>query len=313
MTMTEATNHWTPDQIPDQAGRTALITGAGSGIGLETARVLAQHGARVILAGRSQARLDEAATTIRATAPQAPLDTLVVDLADLASIRAAAERIAATETVDLLINNAGVMNLPHRQTTTDGFELTFGTNHLGHFAFDAEAWPAVRRSDGARVVTVSAIAARWRNGRFDDLMSERRYRSMGAYAKSKRANVVYTLELARRLAGQPIEAVVVHPGSAMTNLQRHSKGALTHLGMRVVERLAMGSTAGAAWPTLYAATSSDVQSGEFIGPAGRDQTTGTPHSVDLPNGADDPAEGEWLWAESERLTGVSFDPAVSAD
>lgn len=310
--MATATSHWTPDEIPDQSGRTALITGAGSGIGLETARVLTEHGARVILAGRSEARLEEAAAAIRTTTPAAELDTLIVDLADLVSIRAAAERIAASETVDLLINNAGVMNLPRRQTTKDGFELTFGTNHLGHFAFDAGVWPAVQRSAGARVVTVSAIAAGWSNGRFDDLMSERRYRPMGAYAKSKRANVVYTLELARRVAGQSIAAIAVHPGSAMTNLQRHSKGALTHLGMRLVERLAMGSTAGAAWPTLYAATSPEVQSGEFIGPAGRDQTAGTPHPVKLPDGADNPDEGQWLWAESERLTGVSFDPATRA-
>jgi NAD(P)-dependent dehydrogenase (short-subunit alcohol dehydrogenase family) len=312
MATATAASHWTPDAIPDQSGRTALITGAGSGIGLETARVLAQHGARVILAGRSQPQLDGAVATVRATAPQAQLDTLLVDLADLASIRAAAARISTAETLDLLINNAGVMNLPRRQTTKDGFELTFGTNHLGHFAFDAGVWPAVQRAAGARVVTVSAIAATWRSGRLGDLMSERRYRPMDAYAKSKRANVVYTLELARRLADQPIAAIVVHPGSAMTNLQRHSKGALTHLGMRAVERLAMGSLAGAAWPTLYAATSADAHSGEFIGPAGRDQTGGTPRPVGLPRGAGDPAEGEWLWGESERLTELGFDPATRA-
>jgi NAD(P)-dependent dehydrogenase (short-subunit alcohol dehydrogenase family) len=300
--------HWTPDDIADQAGRTALITGANSGIGLEAARVLASHGARVILASRSQAKLDEAAATIRAAAPKAELETLVLNLADLASVRAAASRIAETETVDLLVNNAGVMNLPQRQTTRDGFEMTFGTNHLGHFAFDAQVWPAVRRSNAARVVTVSAIAARWRTGRLDDLMSERRYRPMGAYAKSKRANVVYTLELARRLAGSPIEAMVVHPGAAMTNLQRHSGGLLARALTGVAERLLMGSADGAAWPSLYAATSPDVRSGQFIGPAGRNQTSGTPKPVRLPTGADDPAEGARLWAESERLTNVAFTP-----
>ncbi|WP_444959825.1 SDR family NAD(P)-dependent oxidoreductase [Nocardiopsis sp. M1B1] len=136
-------NHWTPDDIPDQSGRTALITGGSGGIGLETARVLARHGARVILAGRSRNRLDQAAETVRAAAPGARTDTLVLDLADLSSVRDAATRIAETETIDLLFNNAGVMNLPERRLTRDGFEMTVGTNHLGHFAFDARVWPAV--------------------------------------------------------------------------------------------------------------------------------------------------------------------------
>lgn len=299
------TGHWTPDDIADQAGRTALITGANSGIGLETARVLAARGARVILAGRDQARLDEAAREIRAISPRAGLRTLVLDLADLASVRAAAKEIAGSETVDLLINNAGVMNLPQRRTTQDGFEMTFGTNHLGHFAFDAQVWPAVRRSAAARVVTVSAIAARWPSGKLEDLMSERRYRPMGAYAKSKRANVVYTLELARRAAGIPVEAIVIHPGAAMTGLQQHGTG-LMRLLSPVVARLAMGSPAGAAWPSIYAATSPDARSGQFIGPAGIDQTSGTPKPVRLPSGADDPAAGARLWQESEQLTDLTF-------
>lgn len=139
-------SHWTPESIPDQAGRTALVTGGNSGIGLETARVLAARGARIILAGRSQANLDGAKRQVLAAAPEAEIGTLMVDLSDLASIRDAASRLAETETIDLLFNNAGVMNLPTRQTTRDGFEMTFGTNHLGHFAFDAQLWPAVLRS-----------------------------------------------------------------------------------------------------------------------------------------------------------------------
>ena len=297
---------WTPDRIADQTGRTALITGGTSGIGLRTARTLAAHGARVILAGRSASTLDEAVAGIRRETPRARLDALVLDLSDLASIRAAADRIAARETIDLLINNAGVMNLPERRLTTDGFEMTFGTNHLGHFAFDALVWPAVRRSAHARVVTVSAIASRWRSGRSIDLMSERNYRAMGAYAKSKRANVVYTLELARRLRGTTIDAMVVHPGSAVTNLQRHSAGAIAKALTPLAGRLLMGSPEGAAWPSLYAATSPDVTSGQFIGPAGRDQTSGTPKPVRLPRDADDLDEASRLWFESERLTGVPF-------
>ncbi len=297
--------HWTPEDIVDQTGRTALITGANSGIGMETARVLADGGARVILAGRDQARLDEAARAIRADSPRAGLRTLVLDLADLTSVAAAAKEVAESETVDLLINNAGVMNLPGRRTTRDGFEMTFGTNHLGHFAFHAQVWPAVRRSPAARVVTVSAIAARWPSGRLEDLMSERRYRPMGAYAKSKRANVVYTLELARGTAGTPVEAIVVNPGAAMTSLQRNS-GRLVRLLNPVVARLAMGSPAGSAWPSLYAATSPDARSVQFISPAGIDQTSGTPKPVRLPRAAGDPAEGTRLWQDSEHLTGVTF-------
>ena len=243
------TDHWTPDDITDQTGRTALITGANSGIGLRTAKVLAAHGARIIMAGRSTAKLDAAAAEIRSATPVAQLHTLSVDLSDLASIRSAAAGVAAEETVDLLINNAGIMNLPTRQLTKDGFEMTFGTNHLGHFAFDALVWPAVRRSAAARVVTVSAVAARWRMGKLTDLMSEQNYGGMGAYAKSKRANVVYTLELARRLRNTPIEALVIHPGSAVTNLQQHSSGRLARLLTPIAGRLLMGSPEGAAWPT----------------------------------------------------------------
>ncbi|WP_344285291.1 oxidoreductase [Streptomyces hebeiensis] len=305
-----AMNHWTPHDIPDQSGRTALITGANSGIGLQTARVLAARGARVILAGRGQTKLDQAADAVRAAAPGARADTLVLDLADLSSVREAATRIAETETIDLLFNNAGVMNLPERQTTHDGFEMTFGTNHLGHFAFDAQLWPALRRSTAPRVITVSAIAARWPMGKLDDLMSEKNYRAMGAYAKSKRANIVYTLELARRTATGRLEALVIHPGSAMTGLQQHGTGRLSRLITPLAARLMMGSPDGAAWPSLYAATSAHVHSGQFIGPAGRDQTSGTPKPAKLPKGADDPDEGRRLWTVSEDLTGVPFDPGM---
>ncbi|WP_280259763.1 SDR family NAD(P)-dependent oxidoreductase [Nocardia abscessus] len=284
------------------------MTGANSGIGLETARVLAARGARVILAGRDRAKLDGAVDVVRAAAAQAETGTLLLDLSDLASVRSAAQRIAETETIDLLFNNAGVMNLPTRQSTRDGFEMTVGTNHLGHFAFDAQIWPAVRRSAAARVVTVSAIAARWPLGKLDDLMSENSYRGMSAYAKSKRANIVYTLELARRTAHTPVEAFVIHPGSAMTGLQQHGTGPLTRLFTPLAARMLMGSAAGAAWPALYAATSPDVTSGEFIGPAGRDQTSGTPKPAKLPKGADDTELGARLWADSERLTDVTFKP-----
>jgi NAD(P)-dependent dehydrogenase (short-subunit alcohol dehydrogenase family) len=299
------TTHWSPATIPDQAGRTALITGANSGIGLRTARVLAEHGARVLLAGRDRTRLEAAAEQIRATAPAAALDTIVLDLGDLASIRTAAAEAAARGPLDLLINNAGVMNVPDRRTTADGFELTVGTNHLGHFALTAQLMPALRRAPAARVVTVSALAARWRSGELTDLMSEQRYRPMAAYAKSKRANVVFTLELARRLSGTPMTAVAVHPGAAMTNLQQHTDG-VARLLVPLLARVAMGSPEGAAWPSLYAATTPALPNGTFLGPAGRHQDSGTPRPTHLPKGADNPTEGATLWTESERLTGVPF-------
>jgi NAD(P)-dependent dehydrogenase (short-subunit alcohol dehydrogenase family) len=293
---------WTPATIGDQAGRVALITGGNSGIGWQTARVLAAHGARVVLAGRDPAKLAAAAAAI----PSGKVETLELDLGDLHSIGAAAARIVDSGPLDLLINNAGVMNVAERRTTADGFEMTVGTNHLGHFALTAQVMPALRLAPAARVVTVSAIAARWRSGELTDLMSEHGYRPMGAYAKSKRANIVFTEELARRLAGTPMTAVVVHPGAALTNLQQHTSGAVARRLMPLLGRVAMGSPEGAAWPSLYAATNPAVPSGAFIGPAGRRQDSGTPVPARLPRGADDPAAGAALWHESERLTGVTF-------
>ncbi|MET7398392.1 oxidoreductase [Dactylosporangium sp. NPDC005572] len=303
---TRTVSQWTPEQIPDLSGRTAFITGGNSGIGLETARVLVRHGATVILAGRDQRKLDRAADGLRLEQPGADVHTAVLDLGALALIAAAAGRLAKTATLDMLFNNAGVMNIPERRTTADGFELTFGTNRLGHFALTAGLLPALLRALAARIVTVSAIAATWRVGRQEDVMSQRRYGPMRAYAKSKRANVVFTAELARRLAGTNVTPVVVHPGSAVTNLQQHNQSPLTRAVIALTRRIAMSSPQGAAWPSLYAATSPDIVSGGFYGPAGRDQTSGTPKRLDPSTDATNPTEGARLWTESERLTGIHF-------
>lgn len=198
------------------------------------------------------------------------------------------------------------MNIPERRTTADGFELTFGTNHLGHFALTAGLLPALLRSPGARIVTVSAIAGTWRSGHLENLMSEQRYAATSAYAKSRRANIVFTQELARRLHDTTVETVVVHPGAAMTNLQRHTAGPLFRLVSGFMERYMMGAPDGAAWPSLYAATAVDIVNGGFDGPAGRVQTSGTPKLVILPAGAGNPVESAMLWRESERLTGIRF-------
>lgn len=306
---------WTPEEIPDQAGRTAFITGGNSGIGFETARVLSSRGARVILAGRSAARLNDAADQLRRLRADAVVDTAVVDLGSLASIRDVSTKLAEAEAIDLLFNNAGVMNIPERRTTGDGFEMTFGTNHLGHFALTAGLLPALMRSPAARIVTVTAIAGTWRRGRLEDPMSERHYAAMGAYAKSKRANIVFTEELARRLHGTSVEAMVVHPGAAMTNLQRHTAGPLFRMVSGFMERYMMGTPEGAAWPSLYAATASGIVSGGFYGPAGRVQTSGTPKLV--PFELADVDEGSRLWTLSEELTGRRFEiparPQAAAD
>ncbi|GAA0598030.1 SDR family NAD(P)-dependent oxidoreductase [Kribbella sandramycini] len=295
---------WSPERIGDLTGRTAYITGGNSGIGWETALVLARHGARVVLAGRSRAKLDEAAHGLRAAVRNAAVETSLLDLGSLASIRTTAAHVAATETIDWLFNNAGVMNVPDRRTTTDGFELTFGTNHLGHFALTAGLLPALLRAEAPRVITVSAIAGTWRSGRLTDLQSTRRYSAMAAYAKSKRANIVFAQELARRGSGTKLTSIAVHPGSALTNLQRHSTGPISRLVIALTRRAVMGTPEGAAWPSLYAATSPDVVNGGFYGPAANNQTAGTPKPVALPKDADDAGR---LWEESERLTDTKYD------
>jgi NAD(P)-dependent dehydrogenase (short-subunit alcohol dehydrogenase family) len=298
--------NWAPTSIPDQSGKTALVTGANAGIGFQTARELARHGARVIMAGRSQEKLDQAVAAIETEISGANLQTLILDLGDLAQVGEAAKQVAATETVDLLINNAGVMNIPTRTVTKDGFETTFGTNHLGPFAFTLQVLPALRRAEHARIVNVSAQAAAWKSGISEDLLSEQGYKPMSAYAKSKRANVVFTQELSRRLAGTGIEVLVIHPGSALTDLQRHSSGPMWHLINRVIAPLLMSSPEGAAWPTLYAATSPDVHSGEYIGPYRWKGDTGTPRPAKMPPDADSPTAGKWLWDQSVRLTGIDL-------
>lgn len=300
------TPHWTPGDIPDLTGTTAYITGGNSGIGFETARNLVAHRARVILAGRDQVKLDIAADAIRAEYDGAQIAASVVDLANLASIKEASSAIAATETIDLLFNNAGVMNIPDRRQTRDGFELTFGTNHLGHFALTAGLLPALRRAPAARIITVSAIASTWKSSQLTDLMSIEKYGAMSSYAKSKRANVVFTAELARKLARTNITAVAVHPGSAETNLQRHTTGPAMRFLMPLIARFMMGNETGAAWPSLYVATANNIVSGGFYAPAAKDQTKGTPKRIDLPSDSGDPAVGAALWATSEELTGVTF-------
>jgi NAD(P)-dependent dehydrogenase (short-subunit alcohol dehydrogenase family) len=290
---------FTPDHIPDLAGKTVIVTGANSGIGHAAAAALAGAGAAVVLAVRDQARGEAAAATIRGTTEVRPLD-----LASLDSVRAFAA--AWQGDIDLLINNAGVM-IPPLTRTADGFELQFGTNHLGHFALANLLLPHVV----GRVVTVSSDAHRGGAIDFDDLNWERRrYRPWRAYGQSKLANLLFTTELQRRLteAGSTVKATAAHPGYAATNLQSHSGSRLMKVAMEQLgNRLLAQDAAGGALPTLYAAVA-DIPGGSFAGPSGPFGLglRGAPKLVGRSAAARDEEAGRRLWTVSETLTGVSF-------
>ena len=292
---------FTPDHIPDLAGKTVIVTGANSGIGHAAAAALATAGATVVLAVRDQAKGEAAAAAIRGTTEVRPLD-----LASLDSVRAFAA--AWVGDIDLLINNAGVM-IPPLSRTADGFELQFGTNHLGHFALTNLLLPHVAAA--GRVVTVSSDAHRGGAIDFDDLNWERkRYRPWRAYGQSKLANLLFTSELQRRLteAGSTVKATAAHPGYAATNLQSHSGSRLMKVAMEQLgNRLIAQDAAGGALPTLYAAVA-DIPGGSFVGPSGPFGLglRGAPTLVGRSAAARDEEAARRLWTVSETLTGVSF-------
>jgi NAD(P)-dependent dehydrogenase (short-subunit alcohol dehydrogenase family) len=286
--------------IPDLTGQTAIVTGASSGIGLETAKALIAHGARVVLAVRDEAKGRDAAKVMPGPGSA---EVALLDLASLDSVRAFA-RAWDGSPVDLLINNAGVM-IPPLGRTKDGFELQFGTNHLGHFALTNLLLPHVT----GRVVTVSSSAHR--NGRidFDDLNWEhKKYRAWRAYGQSKLANLLFTAELQRRLteAGSPVLSMAAHPGYAATNLQSHSDSRLMEFAMGTLgNRLLAQDAASGALPTLYVATA-DLPGNTFAGPSGFGGVRGAPAPVARSKAAGDPEVARRLWQVSEQLTGVSF-------
>jgi len=298
---------WTADQIPDLSGRTAVVTGANSGLGLVTARELARAGARVVLAGRGS-KAEAARDSIAADVDGAELEPRTLDLADLASVRSFAGAVAADHpSLDLLVNNAGVMMTP-RQTTKDGFELQLGTNHLGHFALTGLLVERLARGTEARVVTVSSIEHKAGEIDFDDLQSERGYSPRGAYQRSKLANVLFALELERRslAAGLPVKSVLAHPGYSATNLQSSGPTGIAKAAMRVTNLLVAQSPNVGALPTLYAATAPGVEGGDFIGPDGFREFRGSPTHVEpIARGRDEQAARR-LWEVSEELTGVTF-------
>jgi NAD(P)-dependent dehydrogenase (short-subunit alcohol dehydrogenase family) len=299
---------WTSDDVPGQQGRLAVVTGANTGLGFETAQVLAARGASVVLAVRDIEKGKRAAARIAGTAPGADVTVQPLDLASLDSVRAAAGALRATHPgIDLLINNAGVM-FPPRQTTGDGFELQFGTNHLGHFAFTGLLLEQMLPVPGSRVVTVSSQAHRiGARIDFDDLQSERSYRRVAAYSQSKLANLMFTYELQRRLSGAGTTiAVAAHPGLAATELTRNSPAITAFFYARVMsQQAAMG-----ALPTLRAATDPGVLGGQYYGPRGFFGTRGYPKLAKSSRQSHDTAIQRRLWAVSEELTGVTFPAAL---
>ena len=304
-------NRWTTADIPDQTGRHAIVTGANSGLGFETALALAAAGAHVTLAVRDPGRGEAAATQIRAQAPEARLDVRRLDLADLASIDEFAWlwREAYPDGLDLLVNNAGIMAIPRRETA-NGFEMQLGTNHLGHFALTGRLIEAIR-TDG-RVVTVSSQAHRMGRMNFDDLMGEHTYGAWRAYGQSKLANLLFMRGLAERLArsGSSVASVAAHPGYASTHLQAvgpqmRGQGWMTKI-MGAVNTVLAQSAAMGALPTLYAATAPTVHSGDYVGPDGFGEQRGHPKLVGMTDSARDDAAANQLWTVSEDLTGVRY-------
>jgi len=302
---------WSSADIPDLAGRSIIVTGANSGIGLEAARSLAAHGAAVTLAVRDVDRGSTAADQIRMAWPQAQLEVARLDLADLASVRefAAAWTGAHPDGLDVLVNNAGIMAIPRRETA-DGFEMQLGTNHLGHFALTGLLVGSLR--PGGRVVTVSSSAHRFGRMDFDDLQSARSYQKWRAYGQSKLANILFALELHRRAdeAGVDMRSIAVHPGYAATNLQsvgpQMSGSRVGVTMMSLVNRVLAQPAEAGAWPTLMAATDPTVPSGTFIGPTGLKGARGTPGLETPSEAARDVDSARRLWDVSTELTGVSY-------
>jgi len=306
-----STVRWTAADVASQSGRVAVVTGASGGIGLETATVLAQRGGTVVLGCRDERKAGQAASEIRAAAPGADVRLVHLDLASLGSVRQAADEILADcPRLDLLINNAGVMYVPF-QRTEDGFELTLGTNHLGHFALTGLLLPRLLATPDARVVTVSSVAHRYGKMHFDDLMLTSDYQPDPAYGQSKLANLLFSYELQARLAaaGAGTASLAAHPGVVLTDLWRTSPGwqrALISPRLRLINFWTAQPVSQGALPTLRAATDPAAQGGEYYGPGGFHEYTGSPVRVASTAASHDPAAQQRLWDISEQLTGVHY-------
>ncbi|MEJ5913760.1 oxidoreductase [Pseudokineococcus sp. 1T1Z-3] len=318
---------WSPEQVGDQSGRVVLVTGANSGLGLETSAVLAAAGARVIMTARSREKGQAALADVQGRAPGAQVELQMLDLASLASVTDLATRLTATlgsHGLDLLVNNAGVMAVP-KGRTQDGFEMQLGTNFLGHFALTGRLLGPLLQSESAgrrpRVVSLSSMAHRFGRITPQDLMREKRYEAWSAYGQSKLADLMFALELDRRTerAGRELVSVAAHPGISATNLFTGGPfGRMPDVVRRAagkVGELVMQSPEQGAWSVLRAATAPDVVGGEYYGPAGAGERSGPPVRVGTSARAQDVDMARWLWEEAVRLTGVGFhelDPPAGA-
>jgi NAD(P)-dependent dehydrogenase (short-subunit alcohol dehydrogenase family) len=304
--------HWTAAQIPPQHGKLAYVTGANSGIGFHTTLELARKGATVIMACRDLAKAEAARKRILNEISAAQLEIAQLDLASLASVRAAAQSFLATNRrLDILINNAGIMALPERRVSPDGFELQLATNHFGHFALTGLLLPSILAAPAARIVTVSSIAHRGATMDFTNLNWEHGYKPWPAYRRTKLANLLFGFELHRRLtrAQSPASSVIVHPGVSSTNLFAAGPGSGGGLVAKIIPlfiALVGQSDAQGALPTLYAATSPDAQAGRFYGPDGFRQMRGYPVEVRAEQQAYDEPLAAQLWRVSEQSTGVHY-------
>jgi NAD(P)-dependent dehydrogenase (short-subunit alcohol dehydrogenase family) len=303
---------WTLADAFDQTGKVVVITGANSGLGLESSRLLASKGAMVVMACRDTKKGEEAAVSVRAKVPSASLEVMALDLSSLASIAAFARALAQKHhRVDVLINNAGVMALPYRKTA-DGFEMQFGTNHLGHFALTAQVLPLLEAAPAARVVNVSSQAHRIGAINFDDLQGEKSYSKWSAYGQSKLANLLFTYELERwlRKHGKRSIAVVAHPGYSATNLQgvgpKMESSSFTAFLMRLGGVLLAQSAEMGALPQVYAAIAPELSGGQYVGPDGLLEMSGFPRVVTSNDTSRNEALAAKLWEVSEQLTKVSF-------
>jgi NAD(P)-dependent dehydrogenase (short-subunit alcohol dehydrogenase family) len=295
---------WTVRDIPSQTGRLAVVTGANSGIGWNTALELARAGGEVILTARTDAKGRDAVERIRREIPQAKVRFELLDLASLRSVRKFAAKVGNDPKLDLLVNNAGVMAVPRRKVTEDGFEMQFGTNFLGPFALTGLLLPALLRAPSARVTNVSSGAAKMGLKRinFEDLQWEKSYGPWKAYCQSKLANLLFTLEFGRRVDG--VLSNAAHPGYARTNLQTSGPERQKIFVERIFEKIASQDAAGGALPTLRAATAKDASPGSYYAPGRFFELKGEPILIPLPKQAQDGAAAERLWDVAEQLTGA---------
>ena len=303
---------WKASDIPDLSGKFTLVTGANSGLGYYTCLELARKGAYVILAARNKDRGNAALEKIRSIVPTAELQFMKLDLANIESVKHFADAfIEEYEKLDILVNNAGVMAIPLRRTT-QGFEMQFGTNHLGHFALTSLLFKFIDKTPGARIVNVSSLMHKFGKIHFDDLNWEKSYSKWDAYSQSKLANLLFTLELDRRIrhAGAQTRVMASHPGFASTNLQIRGgemEGSSMNIRMnKILNKIIAQPAWKGALPSLYAATCERAESGKYYGPSGLGSLRGYPREEKINPKLTNPEEAKRLWEESERLTGIKF-------